>query len=122
MINVSRVVNDPRFTQPITRIQRTEVLNAYGETTTVNTTTTIQATVTSPSKTGIMRFADAQTYADTIQITTFSNLNGPAIGSQPDLIVWQGQTFIVAIVNDYCTFGYTRATCKLTDLQDLPHA
>lgn len=122
MINVASVVNDPRFTQPVTRIQRKEVVNSFGETTTVNTPTTIQATVTSPGKTGMMRFDDAQTYADVIQVTTTSNLNGPAVGSQPDLIVWQGQTFIVAIVNDYGAFGYTRATCKLIDLQDQPRA
>ncbi|MBC7074664.1 MAG: hypothetical protein H5T98_01050 [Syntrophomonadaceae bacterium] len=118
MINVADAL-DPEFMQPVTRVQRAEVVNQYGETTVTSTSTTIQAVCTSPSKTGMMRFDDAQTYQDTIQVTTLSPLNGPTVGGQPDLIVYKGQTFVVAIVNDYQSFGYTRAVCKLTDLQDV---
>ena len=108
---------DPAFLQPVTRVQRAEVINTYGETTTTNTSTTIQAVVKSGAKPGMMRFEDMQTYADTITVICQSPLNGPTVGGQPDQIIWRGQTFVVAVVNDYQGFGYTRAICKLTDLQ-----
>lgn len=122
MLDLSEIVSDSDFTQAVTRVQRTESVNSYGETTTSNVSTTIQAVVTSPGKPGMQRFEDYQSYADMIQVTTTSRLNGPAVGQQPDLIVWQGQTYVVAVVNDYAAFGFTRAQCKLTDLQEQPHA
>lgn len=108
---------DPEFMQPVVRVQRIEVINAYGETTTTSVRSTIQAVVTSGSKQGIMRFEDMQTYADTIKVITAGPLNAPTVGGQPDQILWRGQTYIVAIANDYQGFGYTRAICKLTDPQ-----
>ncbi len=108
---------DPAFLQPVTRVTRAEVINAYGETTTTNTSTVIQAVVRTASKPGLMRFEDMATYADTITVITQSPLNGPTVGGQPDQILWRGQTYVVAVVNDYQGFGFTRAICKLTDLQ-----
>lgn len=122
MLNVASVVSDPRFTQSVTRMQRAETINQYGESVITSTSTTIAAVITSPGKTGLMRFEDAQTYQDTIKVTTTSPLNGPTATSQPDLIVWQGQNYAVTIVNDYAQFGYTRAICKLIDLQGRPNA
>lgn len=121
MIDVSEVVLDPELTQTVTRIQRIQTLNGYGETTITNQSSQIQAVVTSPGKPGLMRFEDAQTYADAIRVTTNSPLNGPVVGQQPDLIVWNGQTYVVAIVNDYQANGFSDAICKLTDYQDQPN-
>jgi hypothetical protein len=118
MISVSDAL-DPDFMQPVTRVQRVETINGFGESTTANTSTTIQAVCTSPSKTGMMRFDDAQTYQDTLQVTTASPLNGPTVGGQPDLILYKGQTFVVSFVNVYQTFGLPRAVCKFTDVQDV---
>ncbi len=120
MLNLSRAF-DPRFLQPVTRVTRIESINSYGETTTTNSSSTIQAVVTSASKIGMMRLDDLQTYADAIIVTTQSPLNGPTVGGQPDQIIWRGQTYVVAVVNDYAGFGYTRAVCRLTDLQDQNH-
>jgi hypothetical protein len=120
MLNLARAF-DPRFLQAVTRVQRVEVVNAYGETTTTDTSTTIQAVVTSPAKVGMQRFEDLQSYADTILVTTQSPLNGPTVGGQPDQIIWRGQTYIVAVANDYAGFGFTRAVCKLTDPEGQNH-
>ena len=122
MINVASVVIDPRFTQVVTRIQRAETINSYGESVLTLTSTQITAVVTSGAKTGMMRFEDAQTYADTITLATTVRLNGPSVGYQADHIVWQGQTYAVALTSDYNAFGYTRATCKLVDVEDQPVA
>lgn len=120
MLNLSEAF-DPDFVQPITRVQRTEVIDSYGETTTTNNSTTILAVVTSPAKAGMQRFEDFESYADTIMVTTQSPLNGPTIGGQPDQIIYRGQTYVVSVVNDYAGFGFTRAICKITDLQGQNH-
>lgn len=116
MLNLAEAF-DPDFLQTVIRVQRTEVIDSYGETTTTAAQTSIPAVVTSPAKVGMMRFEDLQTYADTIMVTTQSPLNGPTVGGQPDQIIYRGQTYVVAVVNDYGGFGFTQAVCKLTDLQ-----
>lgn len=118
MLNVSSAL-DPRFMQPVIRVQREEVVNDFGEVTLDSFQTTIMAVVTSPTQPGLMRtWADMQTYGDVIQVTTFSPLNSASIGQQPDQIIYKGQTFVVSITNDYLAFGYMRALCKLVDLQE----
>ncbi len=121
MISVSELMADPDLVQSVIRIQRVLTVNSYGETTVVSTSSTLQAIVTSGPKTGLMRFEDAATYQDTIKVVTSSPLNAGVVGQQPDLIVWNGQNYIVTLTNDYQSNGFTRAVCKLVDLQDQPN-
>lgn len=121
MISVAELMSDPDLVQTITRTQRVQTINAYGEVAVTSTSTSILAVVTSPGKTGLMRLEDAQTYQDTIRVVTSSPLNAGVVGQQPDLIVWNGQTYIVVLTNDYQAFGFTDAVCKLTDYQDQPN-
>lgn len=118
MLNVSSAL-DPRFMQPVIRVQRKEVINEYGEVGVQSSRSTIMAVVTSPAQPGLMRtFPDMQTYGDVIQVATFGPLNSATITGQPDQIIYKGQTFVVSITNDYLAFGYMRALCKLVDLQE----
>lgn len=121
MISLVELMADPDLVESVTRIQRVQTTNSYGETTVTPTSSSILAVVTSPSKPGVMRFEDAQTYADVIRVVTASPLNGAVAGQQPDQIVWKGQTYIVSMVNDYQSFGFSDAICKLVDLQDQPN-
>ena len=121
LMNLTRAF-DPRFLQAVTRVQRVEVVNAYGETTTTTTSSTIQAVVTSPGKPGMQRLEDFESYADVIQVTTQSPLTGPTVGGQADQIIYKGQTYVVAVVNDYAGFGFTKALCKLTDPEGAANA
>lgn len=121
MLNVSDIVSDPDFTQPVTRVVRTETVNNYGESVIASSQSTIQAVVTSPSVQELLRFDDATAYKDAIKVTTASRLNADSVGLQADLILYHGETYIVAVSNDYSDFGYTRAICFLIDLQDQPN-
>ena len=121
MINLSELMSDPDLTESVTRIERVLTINAYGETTITPTSSTILAVVTSAAKPGVMRFEDAQTYADVIRVVTASPLNGVVVGQMPDQIVWKGQTYLVSMVNDFQSFGFSDAICKLVDLQDQPN-
>lgn len=121
MISVAELMTDPDLVEPVTRIQRIQTVNSYGETTITESSSQIQAVVTSPGKTGVVRLEDAQTYQDTIKVTTSAPLNGASVGQQPDLIVWNGQTYVVQLTNDYQSSGFTRAICKLVDYLDQPN-
>ena len=140
MLNVSRAI-DTRFLQPLTLIQRVELVDNFGQTQSVPTSSAIYGVVTQPSKPGRTSMADALTYADSILVTTKSVLNsnsvlltppllgvnfilaqsvlgvGGNISRMADLIVYRGRNYIVAMVYDYEFNGYTRALCKLIDLE-----
>ena len=120
MINVADIVADTDFTQPVTRIVRTETINNYGESVLTSVSSTIQAVVTSPNSQELLMFPDATAYKDIIRVTTKSPLNSDSVGHQPDLIVYHGEHYKVAVTNDYLDFGYTRALCSLIDLHDQP--
>ena len=120
MLNVSRAI-DTRFLQPLTLIQRVEAVDNFGQTQVVSTSSAIYGVVTQPGKPGRTSMADALTYADSILVTTKSVLNSNAVSGgvsrQADLIVYRGRNYIVAMVYDYEFNGYTRALCKLIDLE-----
>ena len=120
MLNVSRAI-DTRFLQPLTLIQRVEVVDNFGQTQSVPTSSAIYGVVTQPGKPGRTSMADALTYADSILVTTKSVLNSNAVSGgvsrQADLIVYRGRNYIVAMVYDYEFNGYTRALCKLIDVE-----
>ena len=117
MLNVSRVVLNPMLLQSVQRTQRAEVINTYGESVLTPTVTTIQAIVTNPSMQDLIRFPEATAYKDAIIVSTASSLTPDTVGSQPDMILWRGSNYIVAFTNDNSSYGYTRAICKLVDLQ-----
>jgi hypothetical protein len=118
MIDMSEVLDDTDFTQTVTRIQRNETINQYGESVLTSVTSQIVASITSPNAQELLRFADATAYKDAITVITKVNLNGVSFGSQPDIIFYHGNNYIVEVTNDYNDFGFTVATCKLLDLQE----
>lgn len=117
MISVTRVVVNPMFLQPLTRTARTEAINNFGESVLTSSVTTIQGIVTNPNMQDILRFPEATAYKDAIVVTTAAALRPDSVGAQPDLILWNGSNYIVAFTNDNAAYGYTRAICKLIDLQ-----
>ena len=118
MIDMSEILEDSDFTQIITRIERNETINNFGESVLTNVTTEIIASVTSPNAQELLRFSDSTAYKDAITVITKVNLNGDSFGSQPDLIFYHGNNYIVEITNDYNDFGFTVAFCRLIDLQE----
>jgi len=121
MIDVSDIVSDTDFTQTITRVVRSETINSFGESVITSSNLLIDAVVTSPSTQELLMFPDATAYKDMIRVTTVSRLNSDSVGKQPDLIIYHGENYKVAVTNDYSDFGYTRALCTLIDLQDQPN-
>jgi hypothetical protein len=117
MLNVSRVVLNPRFLQPITQIKRTETVNQYGESVISSDEITIQAVVTMANAQDLNRFTDATVYKKAILVSTANVINPDSIQGQPDMLIYKDETYIVIGVDSYSEFGYTRAVAALADFQ-----
>ena len=116
MINVAKVVRNPKFTQPITRIVRQETM-VKGRSVLVETQSIIRAVVTMATAADLNRFTDATTYIKSILVSTVVLLNADSVGYQPDVIVYMGENFIIKGIDSYEAFGYCRAVAVLSDYQ-----
>lgn len=118
MIDMSEVLDDTDFTQTVTRIQRNETINQYGESVLTSVTSQIVASITSPTKQDLLRLPDATAYSDAITVITKVNLNSATFGGQPDIIQYHGNNYLVNVTNSYNDFGFVVAICTLLDLQE----
>ena len=118
MINVSRVVLNPKFLQPVTRTIRKEFVNQFGEPDLSAKVSTIMVVVTVASPKDLARFEDLTQYKDAIKVTGHHKLNPDVIGQQADIITWHNQHYIVASSSDYKENGFCRAICRMIDFQD----
>jgi hypothetical protein len=118
MIDVSEVLDDTDFTQTVTRIQRNETINQYGESVLTSVTSQIVASITSPSAQDLLRFDDSTAYKDAILVITKVRLNSASFGGQPDIIQYHGNNYIVRTTNNFNDFGFVVAHCSLMDLQE----
>ena len=117
LLNLSRVARNPKFAQKVTRIVRTETINDYGESVLTETSSNIFATITMASNNDLNRFTDATIYIKAINVITTTPLNPATANSQPDIIVFMGENFLVLGTFAYEYNGFCRAICALTDYQ-----
>ena len=115
MLSLKHTVINPRFNQPVIRIVRSSVVNDYGEPVVVERKSTIQAVVTVPKDSDIIRWSEGSTHTKFIRITTTVKLNPENDPGNNDIIVYKNDRYQVLSVDDYSEFGYTRAICQLMD-------
>jgi hypothetical protein len=119
LIDVSFLLVDPDFTDTITRIIRTQLINDFGEMVITETQQIITASVQSGSGTvnTLMRQKEGAYVEDHIDVYYQGELfteNGP--GTYCDIILWRGSRYQVKTVEE--TFlnygqGFTKAYCVL---------
>lgn len=99
--------------------RRVETVNSYGESVVNVTDTTIFAVITF-GKTDLARDPDGQTEPQDIVVHTPYRLIGPAIGFQPDIIIWLGRQYVVAKPLNYSRYGrgFVSAECTSIRLLD----
>ena len=115
MLSLKHAVINPRFTQPIIRIIRGSSVNDYGELITVERKSTIQAVVSVPKDSDIIRWQEGSSHTKFILVTTTVKLNPENEPGNNDIIVYRNDRYQVLSVDDYSGFGYTRAVCQLMD-------
>jgi len=119
-LDVAYILSDPTFAETVTIQRRAETVGADGISVQTATDVSISATVTSGSQPVLERNAGGQWQPDTIIVHTTFRLIGPAIGYQPDVVLWNGRRYLVTRTNDYSHYGggFVRADCRAMDLQD----
>lgn len=125
MLDVSAVLLDPMFCELLTVQRRAETVGANGRST--------LATITiSPAPVGVVipqndlplqRGPDQQTLPRLLQVHTPFRLRSASPGYQPDLIIWNGDAFVVNRIQDFSRYGggFIQADCSaLTAIQQPP--
>lgn len=110
-IDPSIMLSDPQFTDRFAVVQRIQAVNDFGEVGTTNTTTHNVLGVVTPAKPGdLRRVPEMQRGTRTIVIFTKALLNDAATARdgtarQPDLLLWNGDTFMVIEVLPWNRYG-----------------
>lgn len=116
MLSVKRAILDRRLLEPIIRVVQTETLNEFGEPQISRFYSNEMAVVTMPKESTLLRLRDASTYQQYILVTSSLIFLPDNLTGQPDIIIWNGNEYLVTSVDDYQNRGYTRATCGLLGL------
>lgn len=119
LIDVSLLLLDPDFTDTLTRIQRTQIINQFGEMVLSEFSGIITASVQSGAGTvnTLLRQKEGSYIEDHIDVYYRGELftgNGP--GTFCDILVWRGARYQVKTVEEtFLNFGmgFTKAYCTL---------
>lgn len=131
MLDVSFVTQDPMFADTFDVSRRQDVVGANGRTvpTVVETYPGVVGTVTQQDAGTLMRREEGQLIPRRIFVaSTFAfrgvSKEGPPLpdGYQPDLVDWNGTTYVVTEVMSYQRFGrgHTQAVCESMTAVDVP--
>lgn len=128
LIEMSEVLTDPMFLDSFSVNRRTQLVDETGIASTGSTVFPGVFGVVYPSdKNDLSRLPDFQLQSKAITVITKFALRGEsktsgdgATSFYPDLVVWNGGSYIVAVLEDYSRFasGFLLAICTSIDLVD----
>ena len=130
-LDVSDLLDDPDFVEAITVIRREQVVNSKGRTTIVPTVfenvlasvqpkdTAIGGNIISREADGSFRGSNLNVYTR-FRLRSVSKTEADDVNYQPDVIIWNGDHFLVALTNDYSHYGagFMHAECEAIDMID----
>lgn len=123
LIDVAELLTDPDFVEPITVIRRQQLISEQGRVSTVNQSYDgVLASVQPQSDAPMIRGPEQQNLPGLISVHTQFRIRGISPNYQPDLVVWNGTTFVVNKVFNWSHYGlgYVRAECSSMDSTDQP--
>lgn len=124
LIDVSLVLRDPNLIDSLWIHRRTEVVNNFGISTTTTELLSAYGIAYPATDNDLKRFPDLQIQGKSIVVITQFMLRGESQlqGSefQPDVVVWNGNNFVVKALEDYSLYGrgFVFAICASMDLVD----
>jgi galactose-6-phosphate isomerase len=127
MINVASVLTSPMLMDTFAVNRRTQVVSGFGIASTTSQPFNGLSGVVYPSNENeLKRLPDTQVQSKAITVITRFALRGEAQVSgtefQPDIVVWNGNSFLVRDVQDWGRYaaGFVNAICTSIDLVDQP--
>lgn len=122
-LDVSDVLCDPDIADSFTVIRRAQVINNHGRATLVPQTLKNKiGVITAASGNDLMRLPEEQRTGRNLTVVTKFRLHATVQGFAPDLILWQGDYYIVKEVDPYPQYGqgFVQAIVGSIDYQDQP--
>lgn len=113
-IDVSELLNDPDFVQPLTLIKRVPVVNGYGQNELQESAKPSHGSVQPASGKVIARLPEALRVANVQSFWMREKLITDGLNSKyPDVIVKNGIRFVVQVVFDWTDWGsgWSEGTC-----------
>jgi hypothetical protein len=123
MLDMSAALTNPFTLDTFNVIRQQETLNGFGESVvTKQVVTNLRGVVYPETDMALMRQPNMQLASKTIAIVTKFALRTESIGYQPDIIVWNGNQYVVTHLGDYSNFGtgFIRATAQIIDAEAIP--
>jgi hypothetical protein len=115
MIDVDELLVDPDFTQLVDIITSIETVNSGGlAVRTLKTDSGVVAIVQSNGGEKLIRLADGSRISDAINIWCRHSLHAATAKTAADIVVWEGQRYVVKVSNDWSQYGigWFKATCE----------
>lgn len=119
-LDVSRVINDPRFfDRGLVCNRNTQTINDKGRAVNTPASTPFSAIVTANDGLKLDRMPDGSIVSGAINVVTRFRLTQGIRASDADEITWRGNKYTVMTVKDYSHFGrgFVKAVCTLKSLK-----
>ncbi len=119
LLDVSEVLADPMFADTITVQRVVETVDAKGRSqATPQTFSNIPAVVTAATGDALQLLPETARMSGNILVHTTFILAATSDTTRADVIVWQGRSYTVTLLNDWSTYGagFHMAVCTLKDL------
>lgn len=126
-LNVDDVLLDPMFTSEFNVVRREERIDAHGRSAVVPTLIpSVYATMCESSGNDLLRLPEDQRMGRNYSLVSQFKFRGPAevqgTNWQPDVVLWNGDTFVVKHVSPYTQYGagFTQTIIGSMDSVDTP--
>lgn len=121
-LDVTDAILTADFLDSVIVVRRTETVNNFGESVVSSQRFTAFAVVAATSPDDLVRSTDEELMHRTISVVTKFPIRGPAPGFQPDLVLWQGDQFVITKIAPYSNFGpgFIEAEATSMDTIDEP--
>lgn len=113
LIDVSELLTDPDFVDPISIIHRTQVVNSMGENTLTEAAVCTVGSVQPASGKTLMRLPEALRVANISSFWVKGKIVADGSTKYPDLLTFRGKRYQVQTVFDWSNYGqgYCEGTC-----------
>jgi hypothetical protein len=129
MMDLSEVLTDPMLLDSFAVNRRTQTVDDFGiASTSTQPFAGLYGVIYPSEENELKRLPDLQIQSKAITVITMFALRGESEAASteyaPDVVVWNGDNFLVRKVEDYSNFaaGFIFAICTSTDLVDQPPA
>lgn len=120
-LDMSDVLASPEFNDSIRVIRRRQVTSNTGRVSYVDTTfDDVAAVICSATPNDLERLPEAQRTYRTLSVVSRFKLQATSPGYNADIIVWQGDSYVVAALDPYQRYGngFVQVLAQSMDSQD----